>query len=362
MEKEATVAESWKPGSRYMNVSQLVTWLKCRWLWEKVYVKNVQVRFERPAISLGDCAHNLVAPFLRGESPESGLPEWEKQYENVALTEEEEEIKRLVLEAAWKIFERVRKELDLGHRFRVAKKKGEKLVEFHFQVDQPAGNYLGFQGYVDAVLVELSNGRQWLTDWKFRKSFQPVDAEEFSMQMAIYTKMLRVSGLKPVGSMVWQFKSSPPRKPKENQPKKDGTRTLSRQQILTDWETYSEAVLEIGGNPDDYADMKVKLDEVEWHRQNRAYWDDYTINGFWKEAIKATSQIGKGKFTRAISYLNCKPCRLRDLCQADLRGADVDFLMKTQYALRGEKTRALPVLLDDDEEVDVQDLKGQGET
>ena len=199
------------------------------------------------------------------------------------------------------------------------------------------------------MAIELANGREWLTDWKVRKTFQPVDAEEFSMQMALYTKMVRSNGLNPVGSMTWQLKSAAARAPKENKATTKKGRTLSRQLILTDWETYEEAIRAIGGDPIDYLDMKDKLSAVEWSRQSRAYWSDATIEGLWQEAMRATSEIGT-VCSRSVSYLNCKPCRLRDLCQAGIRGDDTDFLMKTQFQFRDDKPSPLPILVDDDED------------
>lgn len=342
-----------------MNVSQLGTWLKCRYLWNKVYVEGVIPRRERPAISLGDAVHRTIAPFLAGEAPEVGLDDWTNEFDKLGLTEEEERIRDITREVAWKIFDRTRDEIDLGHKWETALDQDSKpLVEYHFRLEQPVGRYEGFQGSTDWIGIEMVNGRQWLVDWKVRKTFMPIDAEEFSLQMASYTKMVKARGFNPIGSMGWQLKSAAARKPKENKPKK-GVRSLSKAAILTDWSTYAQAVLDIGGNPNDYLDMKSKLADVEWSRQSRCYWPEKTIENLWTETIRNTGDVGEGNFPRNMNHLNCKPCRLKDLCQADLRGDDVEFLMRTQFMLRTDKVSPLPILVDDeqDDEIDTSDVK-----
>jgi hypothetical protein len=207
---------------------------------------------------------------------------------------------------------------------------GDDMPATELGIMIPFPGWGGFHATVDWVAEDLLHGGVWLWDYKFRKQFTPEEAEETNLQMLIYQKLLfEAYGVEVVGSNMFQGKSRIPATPRVN---KNGT--ISRADVATDWETYAAFVTEMGQDPNDYLDMKEKLDH-EFFRMTPAYRSMDEVNSAWDNIVIPTGydilQNRNDNVFRHFSFMNCTHCWAKRFCMTELRGEDTEFLLSTGY-------------------------------
>jgi hypothetical protein len=195
-----------------------------------------------------------------------------------------------------------------------------------------------FQGTPDWV-IETDSGN-WVVDHKFRKTFYPASSEDVNLQMFLYQRLIKeATGIDTVGSRQLQIQPRTPIKPEKIKSGK-----LSKSNIWCDWETYEQAVIDNGEDPNNYVDMKIKLDNKKWYdieecktrrtpEEIQRVWDSVIIPVAHK--ILENKQSGK-EAIRAMNHFNCKNCDMLEYCVEDLKGGDLDFLMCTNYKHKGD--------------------------
>jgi hypothetical protein len=361
-----------------MSHSKLASWNRCRYQYHLQYEREIVPRLDRPAIRIGSAVHaglaQALASFRPGTAalqqdysahlsatPEEngfqGVVAWCKAVKDAVpdLTEEE---KAALIETellACGIVQRTVKELDLFHKWETVRLEGWPLVEHQLYSDfldkrgrrHRIGPFKTFRATVDWIARELDTGAIWLVDHKCYSTFQPVEHEEFNVQMAIYQALLIKHKIETCGSICHQIRPELPKEPKRN---KDGS--MSRADCLTDWPTYEAALRRAGLNPEHYSEMEEKLGAREWWRMSRAFRTVREALGVYHRialpGIREVARRGKS-IHRTMGVMTCNGCQVRDFCLEDLRGGDTDFLLKTKYRLRSEPAEyKLPVLEDDE--------------
>jgi hypothetical protein len=214
------------------------------------------------------------------------------------------------------------------------KRKLIPALELHFKVPCPPTK--GLHGYIDAILMDKETGFVWCTDYKFRKSLSPDEDEAFNIQNCVYAYACQKMGIDVTGTMTWQHINTPAADPKIN---KDGS--ISTAKIKTTWRHYAQFCEEHGQDPQDYyLDMEEKLRDIEWCRATLEYRNPETIDRIWKECVvpaakqvKAAHNKNADNF-RSLYPWNCKMCQYKELCQAELRDHDADFVRTSQFTKR----------------------------
>lgn len=343
-----------------VSVSQLQSFMSCPKKWEYGYVENLAPRVERPYLGVGKLCHKGMEHAMRGlwaydskklERPDNWKDallgagicamelEWKEYMDSNPFLEEEIPAQEQVLTDAKAVFTQALGEFDLD-RWEVLTvyKDGEAIpaLELHFVV--PCAGSKGLHGYIDAILRERKTGHVWCTDYKFRKSLSPDEEEETNIQNAVYTHACKKMGINITGTMTWQHVNTPASNPAIL---KSGT--VSRSKIKTTWAHYEAFCRDRGIDPEPYrAEMEEKLADIEWYRPTFEYRNDQTVKNMWNQIIvpatyavkSAYTKAKKGKNPRNLYPWNCKMCQYKDLCQAELRNHDAEFLRKSEYVHR----------------------------
>jgi hypothetical protein len=190
--------------------------------------------------------------------------------------------------------------------------------------------WAGMHGTPDVVLEDLRDGGVWLTDFKVRGTFSPIEDEETNIQHPIYQYLLNHYGVEANGHLTWQIRNDIPHQPAIN---KDGS--VSRARIATDWPTYRDAVIAAGQDPMEYVEMQQKLADVEFTRITRTYRSLDSARRIWDTVMtpiaKAMHRERKSPAHRSLNAWNCKGCRVKEFCLAELKGEDTEFLLSTSY-------------------------------
>jgi CRISPR/Cas system-associated exonuclease Cas4 (RecB family) len=141
------------------------------------------------------------------------------------------------------------------------------------------------------------------------------------LQAAIYQYLLEKMGLVLNGSGSYQIKSEIPEIPATL---KNGE--ISKALISTDWETYSAEVLRCNLSLEKYIDVKNKLKSFDKLTVN--YRTSNEVEKIWQEILAISQDIRYSELPiyRNINPLNCKSCAYHDLCFAELRGNDTQYI------------------------------------
>lgn len=338
-----------------VSVSQLQTFMSCPKKWAYNYIENLTPRVERPYLSIGKLCHKGMEAAMRckwecqhqyGYTTEGTLAaalaamesEWQEYMNNNCFLQEELPAQEQILTDAKQVFEQAFWEFGF-EKYEVLTLykdgKGIPALELHFKIPCPGSK--GLHGYIDAILRDKETGHVWCTDYKFRKSLSPDEDEAFNIQNAVYTRACAKMGVSITGTMTWQHTNIPAADPVRL---KNGA--FSRAKIKTTWEHYAGIVAAAGGNPDDYEEeMKPKLADIEWFRPTYEYRNPATVDRIWEQSVVPASwaikRAYKSNNPRFVYPWNCKMCQYGDLCQAELRGHDADFLRSTEYTKRAAK-------------------------
>lgn len=337
-----------------VSASQLTSFMGCQKKWSYNYQEGLVPRVERPFLTIGKLCHAGFQDGMMSYADNGDIDvalavgvdainrEYDVYMDSFCFLEEElPEFENTVADAirvfnhAWYDFEPWRYEV-----LKVVNSEGKVIpaLELHFVV--PCAGSKGMRGYIDAILREKDTGFTWCTDYKFRKSFEDPSEEAFSIQNAIYNYACVKMGIDITGTHTWQHSNVAPSIPSVN---KNGT--VSRAKIKTTWEIYKEVCEANGQDPSDYADEMVpKLNEIEWSRSTKEYRNIFTTEGIWKDIVVSTSKEVKkvlkrtGPPLRSMFPWNCKICQYKELCQAELRGYDVDYLRTALFRTRVKPT------------------------
>lgn len=180
--------------------------------------------------------------------------------------------------------------------------------------------------HLDWVMHEVDTGFNWIVDWKVRKTLQG-ESEDLDLQAMVYQRLARpVANI--IGTMNVQVSAELPATPKVN---KDGS--MSRAAIRTDWETYRRALVAARLDPDDYLDMKDKLEQVEFLRPVKAARTPEFVDSVWDTVVVPVWQrmMNQTFWQRHLSKFNCSRCPYIPPCLGQLRGEDADWIIETQY-------------------------------
>lgn len=334
-----------------ISASQIQSYMSCPKKWSYNYIERLTPRVERPYLTIGKLCHSGMYHSLRcmyygtddfNAILDCGLNairgDWERYMNSVQFLDEEIPEQDKVLEDALSVFRQALKEFDpLKYEVDSVIVDGELIpaLELHFIV--PCAYSKGLHGYIDSILIDKETGIKWCVDYKFRKSLSDDTEEQFNIQNAIYMYACRKMGIDVSGTITWQHKNTPASIPAIL---KNGS--ISRAKISTTWDMYSKFCIDNGQNPDDYIDMKEKLEEIEWYRPTCEIRNEETINNMWKNVVVPISRsikYEKKKKSHAVMMFqwNCKMCQYASLCQGELRGYDIDYIKSTQYSQKKDR-------------------------
>lgn len=302
--------------------SQIAAYLKCKKAWKYAYLDNLAPRVDRPALQLGTLVHTYLEAALKDESPRAAVQnKTEKYFKTRQFFDNELSLYMDLEHKANLIGERAYENLIKDYKV-----LSSELVEYQFTHN--ISDRIVLVGKVDAVVRHKRTNTNWILDHKVRGTFQSQENEELNLQNAVYQAVLMKQGIETVGSIGHQIFNDLPKIPKLN---KDGT--MSRAACKTDWQTYERSLLECNLNPNDYIEMKSKLDENIFFNYLLAYRNQTELENIWEEIVLPTidSIAHDVDFTRSLSVWNCQTCQFKELCLESLRGIDTEYTLKHNF-------------------------------
>lgn len=286
------------------------------------FIKRIQRKQPPMPFFKGDAIHELCKAYLTGKRWTDKLDEYAKEF--ARLFAEEREMYGDVPGDLARIME--------GYVKRW-KKDGLKYIavekRYDFDLD-PHGVPNAVFSFEPDALVKDRQKRQWLFERKSAKTLPDEDFRLSDIQTILYRWALRQVGIE-VDGVLWDYvRTKPPTIPKQL---KDGGLSIA-QNIDTDYDTYLAEVKRLGLNPKDYAEKLESLKGSETRFYKRVYMpvsDDVMMRIVKDMILTAKEIVRRPKSKIRTLTRDCNQCEFYQLCQAELRGLDTDFILKSQY-------------------------------
>lgn len=312
--------------------SRLKTWRHCKLAHHYRYNEKIQKKRPAKALVFGKIIHEMIDAYLNQESWEEVLEKYIKEYEKMFIEEQEEygdipDNARTIMKGYINKY----KDSELTPiEFQDRKSEYEFTIPFIPKYD------IYLTGYIDRI-VKDPNGLIWLTETKTCKSIPDDEDKRFSdIQTALYYWVAEKIGLPKPDGILWDYvRSKVPQKPSIL---KSGGLS-KRKSIDTTREVYLETILENGLDPDDYNDMLDMLEERTDNFYKRFYYPSPDqISEILIDEAKLTALemyfLGGDLKSRNINFTCSWWCDYYELCQAELRDLDADYVRQDSYEKR----------------------------
>jgi|ERR1700747_1932513 len=323
----------WDP-VQTISFSKAKLWKKCKMAFNYKYVQKLEKRKKALPLMMGTAIHSVIEEYREGRDPQVPMDQFKKDF-NKLFNEEKAELGDLPTELQGIMETYFSHYANDGLSYPVRRWGIQSEIPIKFYLD----NFTQFIGYVDAFPQD-SEGRDWVLDHKSCKSI-PDEASRFGdTQLVLYVELLPQLGYpKPVG-VIWDYlRKKPPTIPETL---KSGE--LSRaKKIDTTYKVYMETVDRVLG-PDkrpEYEEFAQTLKGREEKFLRRIYLPNPNrdmINTVVQDIVTTAKEIRLFAPTSTVrsQTRDCSWCGYYNLCQAELRGLDSDFIRKADYQIKGE--------------------------
>lgn len=309
--------------------SRLKTWRRCQMQHHYKYYQGLRrIRKARP-LYLGSAVHSLIEGYLERGNWKREMAEIRKSYSKLFLEEQAElgDIPGIAERVVKGYFDYYR---DDGYQYpkRMRGRRTELPVSFYI-TDQ-----IQFIGYVDAYPQD-SNGLNWLMDHKTCKRIPGEEARFSDLQLLLYCWGLPRVGQPAPDGVIWDYLRT--KEPTVPEQLKSGGLSKSKS-IDTTYDVYMDTVEKVLGPdalPDyeEFAQTLIGNEEKFYRRINLPRPPKVLVDTVVEDVIKSAKEIldyGPEATVRNMSR-DCNMCPYFDLCSAEVRGLDSEYIRKTEF-------------------------------
>lgn len=308
--------------NEYYSHSKVKTWRTCHKLFDYKYEQGLVRKTSPVALLRGTVFHEMLDNRVLGKDPYEPLIGYGKIYDELWEEEKENYPSPGDLKSMYTRY--------------VDRYKDEKLDYRGISEFEITCEYRGivFKGIIDK-LPQDNFGRVWVMDHKTHKVI-PDENKRFSdLQTVMYSWCLEQNGTKTNG-VLWDYiRTKLPAVP-ETLVKGGLSR---RSNIDTDYDTYMGEIQRLGLNPEDYSDILEKVKKNAFFKRIFLPNPNSTlvtniVGEFFSTAKEIENSTDK---SRNMNHNCSSSCSYFQLCQAEVRGIDSDFIRKQMYTIREEK-------------------------
>jgi hypothetical protein len=220
---------------------------------------------------------------------------------------------------------------------------GKPAVELELEVPfGPTEWGVMLQAHIDWIARSKVSGKVWIVDHKTSQSrLTDQGWAEHDLQLALYRYACERAGITVDGATLHQMCVYPPAEPTLLKRVRKGQRPFSAaKNQRTDWETYQNALIAHGENPDDYGDVREMLEDQCARTPFRRYVRDVTTPeghaALMRVALGAVARMrelrtGSLPIVGRVNEWSCGRCEHRSWCDAELLGLDPRSLLGSVY-------------------------------
>lgn len=309
-----------KRGALILSNSKIKKRRSCYRAYHYKYVEKLMKKTKGDALVRGSAIHECIEYYNTGRSWKKAWKEFQEEWDEKYLLEEKEhygDIPKLVYDLMEGYVEYYEDE-DLEYL--------ESEKEFLVCLNKSADIWM--YGFIDFI-AEDSEGNIWIGETKTHKRFPDEDMRLFNIQSSIYIWALEQLGYKKVKGVIWNYiRAKQPTVPQILQSGKISTRRLDS--IPTVVERFLK---EQGEDLDKYQEFLNGLSWDDYYRRYQVRISKDVVNSIMEDVLETAYDIQDNPDLKArnLGSQDCKFCDYKNICQAELAGADTEFIIKADY-------------------------------
>lgn len=302
--------------------SKIKAFRRCRKIYDYKYNQGLTRRTAPATLSRGVTFHEMLDAPVMGKDWREPLEKYRREYQGLWSDETENYSSPEELESLYLRYHKHWANDGLDYR---------GLSEIPIET-----TYRGikFKGIIDK-LPRDQMGRVWLMDHKTHKILPDEDARFSDIQTVLYYWALREEG-EQVDGVMWDYiRTKPPAVPETL---KSGGLS-KRANIDTDYDTYLGEIQRLGLNPSDYQDILTKLKQgkkVFFQRVKLPTPSETLVSSVVNDFFNTAEQILEATTFERNMTRDCKSCSYYQLCSAEVRGLDSEFIKKQLFTVRAD--------------------------
>jgi hypothetical protein len=321
-----------------VSYSKIKAWRFCRQNYFFKYNERIVPRMKPKPLKMGSLIHSCLESLARGEHWGDVIVEARKEYEKMFA--EEKEIYGNYPEEALRVME--------GY----VRTYPEKLIKTSLPEEEfgpiPLTDKTSFLFKIDRLVEFMNNkefkGDKFLMETKTGKRIPKDDMRVWDLQTVVYVWGLRQCGHK-IRGIVWDYLRT--KAPTVPEVLKSGGLSQNKN-IDTDYHTYYTAILDHGGDPDNYKEFLESLrgNEQNFYRRIIVPVSDSLIESILEDVRNTSTEIhylGDSSCIKTISGFTCPRCDYNSICYAQLRGLDEQFIRKADFVIREKEEEVKPI-------------------
>jgi hypothetical protein len=305
--------------------SEIKLWRRCHKAHDYKYAQGLQQKTPASPLIRGVIFHELVDARISGGNVQEVIDKYQKQYANLWDEQKEEygSIDDIV-----SLYDRYTSHYSNEKLTYLEVNGRNSEIELKSEHDG-----IKFYSILDKVPQD-ENGLIWVMDHKTHRVFPDEDARFSDLQTVLYYWQLQQNGVKAAG-VLWDYVRTKPPAVVEVLKKGGLTRRVN---LDTDYDTYMQAIVENGLDPADYQEELDRASKnVYFKRVRLPHPPKVMVESVLTDFVNTAKEIESGNNQVRSLSKDCKMCSYYQLCHAEIRGHDADFLKKSLYTLRGER-------------------------
>ncbi len=328
----------------HISFSEVSSYRRCPKQWEYRYLKRIKRKFKGVRLLRGEILHEMLNAYVNskiikgynGNDPWDVLEEYADKFG--AYFEEERDMHGDIIGDCGKIFEGY---LRKYRKDPLTYEASEVKVELDLSKLGSGAINVTFIGFIDKIARDEQE-RRWIVDHKFLKSIPTADDRFAELQLLLYVWAYGMENPKDkLDGVCWDYARA--KAPTEPEVLKSGELS-KRKNLDCDPYTYLKVIRRERLDAKQYVDMLELLEGKEDTFFERVFLPKPStdmiievVNDFLQTAAEIQAKRDGGRCARSMSTFNCNTCEFRTLCEAEVRGLDSDFIMKSEYVPRGNK-------------------------
>ncbi len=328
----------------HISFSEVSSYRRCPKQWEYRYLKRIKRKFKGVRLLRGEILHEMLNAYVNskiikgydGNDPWDVLEEYADKFG--AYFEEERDMHGDIIGDCGKIFEGY---LRKYRKDPLTYEASEIKVELDLSKLGSGAINVTFIGFIDKIARDAQD-RRWIVDHKFLKSIPTADDRFAELQLLLYVWAYGMENPKDkLDGVCWDYARA--KAPTEPEVLKSGELS-KRKNLDCDPYTYLKVIRRERLDAKQYVDMLELLEGKEDTFFERVFLPKPStnmiievVNDFLQTAAEIQAKRDGGRCARSMSTFNCNTCEFRTLCEAEVRGLDSDFIMKSEYVPRGNK-------------------------
>lgn len=314
--------------------SKLNTYRRCPRRYRFKYVEGLDRKKKVVQLERGTWLHSLLEEYYNGRDWLAKHKQLTKEFYNL-FEEERIDLGDMPADCLRIMKAYLRTYQDDSKRYNVID------TELDETVTMPGG--LKLRIIVDLILEDKRTGLLFAWDHKSRENFESGENMLLDPQLTRYYYGLQRLGYKPLGGVGYnELRTKPPTVPALL--KRGGLSQAKN--IDTDVHTYMTAIRKHGLDPSDYADLLRLIavrEKDKFFRRTILPKDAPMIKAMMREVSETAIEIqfaeASDRFPRTFDKSCRWGCDFKDLCLAELHGADIDPMVKMNFTTREQRER-----------------------